>query len=98
MNDPQKNTTADDPDELLDGSYRTFAEFSAGEGDVLLRKHGEWKPPNDCGSMTVPEMLLHIYTNRRGHAVAPNGSTCPFLSVEEWSRIADWVKGMHFHG
>lgn len=88
MSDPVE----DDPNELLDGSYRTLAEFSAGEGDTLLRKHGDWTPPNDCESMSVPEMLLHIYKNRRGHAVAPNGHTCPFLSVEEWSRIADWVR------
>lgn len=90
---PSPETTQHiDPDELLNGSYRTYAEFCAGEGDTLLRKHADWTPPDDCEDMTVPEMLVHIYQHRRGHAVAPNGHTCPFLSVEEWSRIADWAK------
>ncbi len=92
MPDTTGTTIEVDPDELIDGAYRTFAEFSAAEGETILRKHDAWKPPNDCESMTVPEMLLHIYRHRPGHAVAPNGHTTPFLSNEEWTRIAKWVQ------
>jgi hypothetical protein len=50
----------------------------------------KWKPANDCEDLTVPEMIAHIYKKRPGLAVAPNGHTCPFLSVEEWTRIYEW--------
>jgi hypothetical protein len=81
-----------DYDELMNDSYRTYREFSAGPGDVLLRKHPEWSPPNDCEKMTVPEMIAHIFRHRKGHAVAPNGHTTPFLTTEEWVRIANWAR------
>lgn len=90
---PQPQTAdVDDSDKLLGGSCRTSAEFSAKEGETTLRMHECWSPPDDCEHMNVPEMLLHIYKHRRGHAVAPNGHTCPFLSLEEWDRIADWAR------
>lgn len=86
-------STDNDMDQYTDEDcYRTFAEFSAPEGQPLLCRHSEWVPPDDCANMTVPQMLVHIYKHRKGHAVAPNGHTCPFLSVEEWTRIADWAK------
>jgi hypothetical protein len=84
----------DDPDP--DGNYvapgRTFAEFHAQNGEPLLRKDDSWSPANDCGDMTVQQMIARIYSKRQGHAVAPNGHTCPFMTVEEWSRLADWAK------
>jgi hypothetical protein len=69
------------------GEFRSIAEYHAGVGESLLRKSANWKPENDCEEMTVPEMLLHIYKNRKSDAVAPNGHTCPFLTLEEWKRI-----------
>lgn len=32
-------------------------------------------------------MVKEIYCNRKSLAVAPNGHTCPFVTVEEWTRI-----------
>lgn len=73
---------------------RTVDETMAVPGKVLLRKSAWWVPEDDCRSMPVPEMIRHIYSRRKSSAVAPNGHTCPFLTLEEWSRINDWVSDM----
>lgn len=73
------------------GSYRTKFENCADVGESLLRKSATWKPAEDTDGMTAPQMIQHIYKNRLGHAVAPNGHTTPFLTVEEWTRIAEWA-------
>lgn len=75
-----------------DGEYRTMAEYRADVGESLLRKSATWKPADDCADKTVLEMLVHIFKTRQSYAVAPNGHTCPFITVEEWSRIADFAK------
>ena len=74
------------------GYFRTIREFRAEVGESLLRKSATWRPAEDTAEMSVPEMILHVYRNRKSEAVAPNGHTCPFLTVEEWSRIADWAR------
>jgi hypothetical protein len=50
-----------------------------------------WTPQNDCIQMPVPDMIKHVYKNRKSEAVAPNGNTTPFLTIEEWTRIYKWV-------
>jgi hypothetical protein len=76
---------------LYGDETRTLEESMAQPGECLLKRSRTWEPSADTDNMTVPEMLVHIYKNRRSYAVAPNGNTCPFLTVEEWSKIADWA-------
>lgn len=75
-----------------EGEFRTLLETLAVPGECILRKSATWAPANDTDGMGPPEMILHIYKTRKSHAVAPNGHTCPFLTVEEWGRIADWAE------
>lgn len=74
---------------------RTDEERRAGPGECLLHRHPTWQPENDCTGMTVPQMIMHIYKNRNSLAVAPNGHTCPFITIEEFGRIADFIE-KHF--
>lgn len=74
-----------------DRETRTFDETHAEPGEPLLRRSAWWSPEDDCRDLSVPDMVRRIY-HRKSMAVAPNGHTCPFLTLEEWCRIYDWFK------
>lgn len=59
---------------------------------ILIEERGSWRPESDCSDLSVPEMLVHIFKNRPSMARAPNNHTCPFLTIEEWDRIAKWAE------
>lgn len=80
-----------EPNEAI-GETRSISDLWAQPGEQLLRKSATWEPENDTDGMTVPEMVLHIYSNRKSKAVAPNGHTCPFITTEEHTRLAKFMR------
>lgn len=76
------------PDDAIDPeSGRRPSEFHVPPGEPLLRRYANWRPPEDTSKLSVGA-LVEVIWNRPRHAVAPNGDTCPFVTTEEWTKIA----------
>lgn len=72
------------------GEYRNMQEHMAEPGQPLLCKAENFQQPDEH-HLPVP-VLVEKIMQRKSYAVAPHGHTTPFLTVEEWGAINDWVK------
>lgn len=72
--------------------FRTMEETMAADGEPLLRKSDAFSQPDES-TLPVPLLVENIW-HRMCHAVAPNGLTTPYVTMEEWSAIRKWV-GRH---
>lgn len=80
----------EDDDAVDPISGRRLSDYHSCSGESILCLRPDWTQ-DDESHLDTPTLIERIWT-RLNHAVAPNGHTCPFVTLEEWINIREWFR------